>query len=250
MEFVDLLTAETQFGKFCYYSWDDIGRRIATNQFLEKHFEPWFEKLDENSFLIDVGANIGFFTVYAARKGANVLAFEPSQQIYDLLVRNIEINKLNFRKVGTYSVPLYSKQCMLEFSSRWQPPLVGTKIDYKSMGNTGGLALVPSQTQDTNVEKFQWMAHTLDELRLTDKVTLIKVDTQGADLQVLRGAKNTIEKFRPVICFEYEEDGSGTNTSGDSMVDFYNFFAELGRYKVTCVAGNGWKWGDFVAEPL
>lgn len=60
----------------------------------------WLDRIKPNDVLLDVGANVGMYTIYAARqRGAKVYAFEPESQNFALLVKNIVINKVNQRVV-------------------------------------------------------------------------------------------------------------------------------------------------------
>jgi len=57
----------------------------------------WLDSLPENSVLWDVGANVGVYTLYAARAGCRVIAFEPCINNYELLCRNLALNGLEER---------------------------------------------------------------------------------------------------------------------------------------------------------
>ncbi len=54
----------------------------------------WMDQFLADDVLWDIGANVGSYTLYAARKGCRVIAMEPSAGNYDLLVRNITLNDL------------------------------------------------------------------------------------------------------------------------------------------------------------
>ena len=78
---------------------------------------------------------------------------------------------------------------------------------------------------------------TIDSLNIQDRVSFIKVDCQGYDLKVMRGAKETIEKHRPVVVFEWEDDMS--SDFNDTIEDVLAFYSEL-NYKVNKIEKDDW----------
>lgn len=231
--------ADTKHGKFFYFEPDDIGRRIAAGEFFDAHLRPYIEALGAGSVFVDVGANIGFFTVYAALyRGATVHAFEPSPAVFGLLAKNVDVNGIR-GKVQLHQVALYDRETELMVNPEWQRVLP----DYEHCGNSGGLSLIRRDVP----EGLVFAAKPLDSFAL-DSVALIKTDTQGADLRVLVGARKTIEYLRPIVCFEFEHNGCGCNASGDTLGDFMKYFAEL-NYDVKPIGGNGGTWTDFAALP-
>ena len=66
----------------------------------------WMDTFDGNTVLLDVGANIGLYSVYAALKGAkHLISLEPESQNYGLLNKNIHINNLS-EKITALNVGL------------------------------------------------------------------------------------------------------------------------------------------------
>lgn len=55
----------------------------------------WIESFDPSETLFDIGANVGLYSIYAARRGVKVLAFEPQAHNYALLNTNLELNALD-----------------------------------------------------------------------------------------------------------------------------------------------------------
>lgn len=231
--------ADTRHGKFYYFNSDDIGRRIAAGEFFDEHLKPYMDRLSDGDTLVDIGANIGFFTVYAALfRKAQVYAFEASGPVFDLLEKNVEANGLQ-ESVHLKMRALYDRRLWLKLNPAWRecPVLPDGTLDYENCPNSGGLSLVPGADEGI------FSAVPLDDFSF-EKVNLIKVDTQGADLRVLVGGRKTIDRFRPPVIFEFEDAGGGRNASGDSMAGFISFFSELG-YQVKEIAGT-----DCIAEPI
>jgi FkbM family methyltransferase len=140
-------------------------------------------------FVFDIGANIGAWSLLLSQKvGAcgRVVACEPSRRSYDALVRNIAVNHLS--NVQTLEVALSDS-----------PGSIRLYHDIDATRNSLG----PTRNERTEFETVRCI--TLDaavrELQISH-VDFLKVDVEGAEPLVLRGANQTIEKFKPAILFE------------------------------------------------
>lgn len=215
--------AQTQYGSFYYYAPDAIGQRIASGAFWDEHFKPYMDALGDG-VLVDIGSNIGFFTIYCAKRGGWIWSFEASPEVFDLLKRNVEMNEVEIN-VRCENVPLYNEATTLILNPEWkdyksQPD---GKVDYEYSPNSGGMSLVPGSEGP-----YVLKSRTLDSYDLF-KCNLIKIDTQGSDLKVLQGSVETIRKHRPIVCFEIEP-------FSESYYDqFVQFFSKL-NYSVTRLA--------------
>lgn len=155
---------------------------------------------------VDAGAHVGQYTVTAARavgpKG-RVHAFEPGRANFERLEKNIALN--GFQNVKANRLALDETPGEVEL---FEP----------SSGNTGENSLyrfspemrcvrVPSVSLDDYLaSKHDWG---------TDRVSLVKIDVQGAEERVVRGARETLIRDRPAIVCEFEERwlrGLGSST--------------------------------------
>lgn len=140
------------------------------------------------STVIDVGANIGFFTVRLARwatPGGRVIAIEPDVNNIALLRRAVTRAGL---EAGVDIVPGVAAETPGTLRLRLNPH---HPADHR-LGDEG----VPVQ------------AHTLDGLlaeRGWPAVSLIKIDVQGAEIRVLRGARETLTRFHPALYVEIDD---------------------------------------------
>lgn len=227
------------YGKFYYFDNDVIGRTIAEGKFWEDFYKPWFDKLKTGDVFVDVGANIGFFTIYAGLKDVWVWSFEASREVYKLLAANVGTNKVD-ANVRLENVALYDSQCALVMNSDWLKS-VRPDLDYEKMENSGGLSLVRGSGSSC------YWSRTLDSYRLP-QLDLLKVDAQGSDVRILVGGRETIKKHRPVVLFEMEPVPARLH--GDSEETAMEFFREL-DYDVQCVRVGVDAYGekDFVAVP-
>lgn len=148
----------------------------------------------EHSVIIDVGANIGAITLYAAKlvpKG-RVLAFEPLPEIMKDLVANVRLNNVNH--VSLHQVALGSRATRAQIRPDLTERGSSSLLSYGSSGHEFG-ALVDIEIR------------TLDEFTNgLERVDLIKIDVEGYEAEVLRGATQTIARYRPDIVLEYDPE--------------------------------------------
>lgn len=175
------------FGKYTFnYLPDDkyVGQRIALEKYEPYETELILRQVKSGDVIVDIGANIGYYTVLFADKvgkSGKVIAIEPDPINFEILQKNIKENKL-FNVVAVQAA-------------------VGSQTGelklYKSKENFGDHKLYGGDKG----EKVKVIK--LDEFLKDQKINLIKVDTQGWEPEVFAGAKKTIEKDLPIIFFEY-----------------------------------------------
>jgi FkbM family methyltransferase len=155
--------------------------------------DPFFERMSElvheGDWVIDVGAAVGDYTIRLSELvGANgrVVALEPMAVQFDLLTSNA----CHAAHANITCLQLAVGE-RTEVSGMEAPVVEGSRDWYLSRVSADG---------NTRV-----LVVPLDGLCLPDRVTLIKIDTEGQDMAVLRGAVNLIERDRPAILIEDDE---------------------------------------------
>lgn len=151
-------------------------------------------KFGEN--ILDIGANIGFFTISTASlvgASGRVYAFEPLDQNADLLERSIAENKFEDR---------VTLERVVVGSSSSSAKLVFLRLEQGAQNSGGAYLLkegtdVPDGHEVKNVEMI-----SLDEYPLRHPISFIKIDVEGAEPLVLRGAQKILQMDRPVILSE------------------------------------------------
>jgi len=231
--------AQSPYGKFWYYEPDCIGKEVARGIFVDEWLRSYMDGLHVDRVFIDIGASIGFYTVYMSKRGVKVHAFEASPEVFDLLRRNVEMNQCE--GVSLYNEALFDseKELWLERKLNNYPVTEDGKIDYEHTGNSAVLCLVPKESGE-QLPGYNFVTRTLDSFKLD--AGLIKVDTQGADLRILHGAEKTIKKCRPVVLFEHEPEL--LKYHNDNFDGFIKFFDSLGYSKPRYLGGV-----DYVAVP-
>jgi FkbM family methyltransferase len=138
--------------------------------------------------VVEVGANIGTHSIALARACApgRLYLFEPQQRVFQLLCANLALN-------GIQNAIAYPEAC-------GDAPgfVIVPTLDYGAENNFGGISVRPD---GEGAQGLKVRATPLDSLGLTD-CHVIKIDVEGFEAQVLRGAAETIRKFRPVLYVE------------------------------------------------
>ena len=207
--------------------------------------------ISEDSVMLDIGANVGAISIPLARKHpfSEFHCFEPHPDIFGDLKFNLAINRL--KNVIPVQKVVYDKETKnISFFAQQ----VG------SNDNMGLSSLRPNS--DLGEYKEIKMAGTSIDIhcRSFDKtVSVIKIDVQGAELDVLASAKNVLNNHRPVIFFEFEEEyyesEAEAATARHKLLDL---FSKAG-YELHAIVGNerylpklnfnGYFHGDIVALP-
>lgn len=180
----------------------DLGEGIDLNIFLfgsfQKHvFQNQHMSIKEGWTVIDVGANIGAMTLAFAKLVGNkgkVIAFEPTDYAYKRLLRNISLNSalapvINVNKcfVSTHDT---MRSDMKAFSS-WRLDSNDKDIHPVHLGKV----MEASETPSVSLDSF------ISEHKLS-RVDLLKIDTDGYELEVLKGSSELLKKFGPYVIFE------------------------------------------------
>lgn len=139
----------------------------------------FYEVLRNGMNVIDIGAHIGVYTVLAAEKVGDtgkVVAIEPEPENYKQLLKNIELN--NFRNVTPLNIALFNHE---GYENLYLSSLSGSH-SLSAKENIVSSIKVPLKTLDNLLEKLN-----------LKKVDIIKIDTEGAEIPILKGAEKTLK---------------------------------------------------------
>lgn len=174
--------------------WEDICSTAFGD--MSMSFEGPYEygqvKIADGDIALDIGASIGYVSVYAASKGADVYAFEPSSENHSLIKRHSELNG-NKICLEPYAV---SDEC-------------GTAELWSNSNGDAGSSLdtnIGGGRRSVTVSKI-----TVDEFirrKNLEKVDYIHVNIMGSERYMLQGAQETLRKFTPkiVMCTHQKND--------------------------------------------
>lgn len=167
--------------------------------------------LKQEDTFIDVGANIGWLSLVGANAvGINgkVIAFEPVPSTFEILKSNKELNK--FSQITLHQFALGNSEEIVTI--------------YPETDNRGGASILNHES-DCGIEIE---VKKLDNLELNTKVDVIKIDVEGFELDVLKGAFKTIKKDKPKLIIEHSIDRNNTA----EQFEIYNWILDLGIYKI------------------
>ncbi len=217
--------------------WEGAG---ATTIFaMREDYEPelmYFATcLTEGMVVVDGGANCGLYTVVAAKLVGNsglVLSFEPGAESFSVLERNVRLNRLG--NVHALRLALSDGERTTHLYHHRGP----NSYSLAPRAGTGLYEEVRTTTIDAMLAR--------DGL---DRVDVLKLDVEGAEELVLRGANTVLRESRPMIIFEVYRDaatrlGLAQNGAWDYLAELeYQFFTigtdgELRRLTLAPDAGN------------
>ena len=174
-----------------YGVWDELTITLA---------KVLIDRTAAKPVIIDVGANMGTFSIPISKhiemtEGV-VHAFEPQRIIYYQLCGNIFLNRINniyCHNIALSNIDLISDVKPLDFHKSW---------------NIGGYSLAENtespQPLNEKTEKISFKK--MNDIELINTPTLIKIDVEGMELEVLQGGLNLIRSSNfPPIMFEYNE---------------------------------------------
>jgi len=188
-ESANLRLKQTRYGVMAYPKRDKfIGRSLDLyGEWAQRSSGQIAALLQPADVVCDVGANLGALTLMFARhvpQGA-VYAFEPVRAHYQMLVTNVTLNELT--NVAAFHAAVG------ESSGR----IVAPRISYALDLNLGAIAL-ENFTEGEDVALIR-----IDDLGLPE-CALLKIDVEGMEAAVIRGAVATIERCRPLLFVENE----------------------------------------------
>jgi FkbM family methyltransferase len=199
---------------------DIIAKQIKKNKIYDREIYLEAKKfIRKESIVIDIGSNFGQLSILFSKlyKDVEVHSFEASKFIYNILKKNIEANDAN---VIAYNLALTDN-----VNEKIYEPI----IKFKDCSTYGAYPLINSKN---NLKKNRIISNKLDNINFIKKISFIKIDTQGMDLKVMKGAKRIITQNQCPVIFEYEEDLEKKH--GHTFQDVVNFVKEINYsfYKV------------------
>lgn len=179
LKFIRILLNLDTFGILWY-----LTLRIFINQKYETWLRPFFS-LEEHNTIIDVGASQGVHTLYFANIAKKVVAVEPENKNF-MFLRALEKKHKNIIPV---KVALSNKSGVVKL---WKD---SNALCHSIINNGDKFEVVPSKTLDQLVR----------QLTLTD-VTLVKIDTEGAEHLIIEGGKTFFAQQKPILVIEYHKN--------------------------------------------
>src|SRR5215217_4348696 len=187
---------------------DLISMTIREDDIIE-YFTP-----KEGDIVVDIGAHIGRYTIISSKRvGANgkVIAIEADPSNFEMLKSNIKLNQLT--NVTPLNYAVYSKETKIKL---YLPEVESGYTIYNTIMSNR------ARTEDKFVEVS---ANTLDYLLQLNEITdvnWVKIDVEGAEFEVLKGASNVLSKSKDIALL-IEVHGKDTYEPIIESLRSYNF---------------------------
>ena len=180
----------------------------------EIDFEPIKSIVKLGDTVIDVGANIGSYTFFLSKMvgmGGKVHSIEPIPSTFEIL--KYVIKKFALNNVSAISYAVSSEDAMAKMAIPKYDN--GAENYYQSH-------IIDASHAD-NFRLFEVEIKKLDSLFMgkIDRLTFIKIDVEGHELNVIKGAKGLISRFKPALLIEVSENPDNESSSS------YQLFKEL-----------------------
>ena len=168
-----------------------------------------FSKEINSEFFIDIGANIGFYSILLSKHFKQTYSFEPNKRNFQVLTKNIKTNNLNNIKLFNYGLGENTEE------------LIGSSNTKGELFQTSGFSI-----SRNNYEGEKVSIKKGDNILLFNNKTLtIKIDVEGFELFVLKGLKNTLINNYCVLQIEIWEKNKR---------EVHNFLKSL-SYEMNCL---------------
>lgn len=177
------------------------------NEYEKKRVDYLIKESEEinSKILIDVGANIGFYSILLSNSFEQIYSFEPNKRNFQILEKNLKIN--NLKKIKIFNFGLGEKKQLLRGHSNTKGKLI----------QTSGFAVSEKIHEGEEV-----LIQSGDKiLQFKNKIITIKIDVEGFELFVLRGIKNILRNNHCLLQIEIWEKNN----------DDVHGFLELFNYK-------------------
>jgi FkbM family methyltransferase len=190
---------------------DNYGR-LLNEKFNEPETHLFLDKVfaltEINNFhFVDIGANIGEFLIDYSNhpKISRVSAFEPQAEQIKVLQKSIELNE--FKKTDIIPKPVAdsTKDLLFNFSSK----------------NSTASGITEDTSKGTIVQSTSIDEYFKENI---DQEFVFLIDTEGAELDIMKGGRNLIKKLNPLIIFEYNHVTREHFTIDDVRIELGNVY--------------------------
>jgi FkbM family methyltransferase len=202
--------------------------RHVGRSFEYRTIAQFLSTVKKDFIVLDIGANVGLYTLLLSDlvgAGGKVISFEPAKDTFETLLKNIKYN--NCLNVKSYKLALAETNGVLSLVT---PEIARGKYEdsFKTLNMKLGI-----ETKDAELVETK----TLDSFMLENQVTkidFIKIDVEGAELFIFKGAENLLKSsYKPIILFECAEELAAQFdvTVADSIILLKKYGYKLTQYE-------------------
>ena len=200
---------------------------VYEKKFIQDIFDI-FNKIKINpkkGYALDIGANIGNHSIQFSKKFKGVIAFEPHQKIFEIL----KFNTKNLKNIKFIKSAVGEKK---------------GKVKFRDYSENYGASHVLKNHIKRNYFKVN-ISKLSDLVKKLKFISYIKIDTEGTEFEILKGGKEIIQKFKPVISLEQKKIEFKSKFNETPSIDFLR---QMG-YKIFIVKEN-FKINNFLFKNL
>ncbi|HPE38378.1 MAG TPA: FkbM family methyltransferase [Bacillota bacterium] len=186
---------------------------LSRGNYFEYGSEMFFRSLlKEGMKVLDIGANVGVYTLHALSLGCEVYSFEPTPETFTILSTNLDANGYEFsKKKHLYNIAVSDHEGTVEFAK--VKDISGHNSIYAE-NEADERIIVPCDSID----------HVLADV---PEVDVIKIDVEGAEPLVLKGLRSLISRSKKIgIIVEYTP--GNLNRAGTNEDDYFAMIASYG----------------------
>lgn len=201
----------------CNFIWGASRSGEIYEQNLIKDFYNKINFQKEEIIFFDIGSNTGsFIFLPLLNKSIKCYAFEPNPIAYEVLKENIELNSLN-DYVKPYNLGLWSEQKILEL----KVPKDTNDSGLATFGHNPFRFKFDDKSGEYENKKIN--CTTIDSMVIDlnlKTLDIIKIDTEGSELEILKGGEKTLKKYYPPILLEFDDKNTiQFGYKRDSIID-------------------------------
>jgi len=200
--------------------------------FLDQFYTRYGTQIEPDWVVVDIGAAIGEFTVYAAQKAAagEVYAYEPNPQSFALLQENIMLNKLS--NVQAFCVGVWDQHGTMQLDLVNAEPLQGKTVFQQS--DAANIAEIPVITFD------QLVQDSVDFI-----IDLLKLDCEGAEYAILMGASaESLARVQRIVMEYHDIDAEHEHSRLVRFLEGSGFSVQLHTNPVHAEIGYLYAWKE------
>ncbi|MCW8806397.1 MAG: FkbM family methyltransferase [Ignavibacteriaceae bacterium] len=221
--------------KFNYYGKGDIAE-VLYHAFWDKLFSDELSKIRDSvkmgDIVIDVGGNLGFFVLILNElvgSSGKIYSFEPSNQLNQKLASTIKINNLKNVSIVNLALGDTEESTTLHYNPQ-QSGLSSIVGDFENNS-------LLEEIKITTLDKFSQ--------NISGRVSFIKIDTEGFEPKVLKGAKQLIKRDKPKIYIELGGDHQITSAESLKILNELNYYCEAENLDLSKIPAGV----NFIATP-
>lgn len=175
---------KNRLGKFFIYTFNDI---FHSSYLFEYQARDWLKLDKEKKIFLDVGANIGFYTIFANKLGFNqIISFEPNLEVFKILEKNLKLNDI--LNADLNNIGLDCKPRNLPFYKYHNKPGLCKFLSEDELKNYDERNIMVLKT-------ISFDKYASDKKLNFKNISFIKIDVEGFEYNVLKGMEKTLKNL-------------------------------------------------------